>query len=132
MDRAAHPVEATASTMSDRYSAAFDEKPSRHPSTSSSKSTRRAPERVANQLHEKEEHVTEDEEEGPAAEPVHSKSSAEKDASPIPDGGFQAWLQVMGSFFLLFNSWYVPKGLVPHKLGLVALNLVTIQPHETH
>jgi hypothetical protein len=87
---------------------------------------------VANQLQEKEEHVTEDDEESPAAEPVQSKSSAEKDASPIPDGGFQAWLQVLGSFFLLFNSWYVPKGLIPYKLGLVILNPVAIQPHEPH
>lgn len=22
-----------------------------------------------------------------------------------PDGGFDAWLQVLGSFFLFFNSW---------------------------
>lgn len=22
-----------------------------------------------------------------------------------PDGGLQAWLQVLGSFFLFFNSW---------------------------
>lgn len=25
---------------------------------------------------------------------------------PPPDGGFKAWLQVVGSFFLFFNSWY--------------------------
>ena len=24
---------------------------------------------------------------------------------PPPNGGFQAWLQVFGSFFLFFNSW---------------------------
>jgi hypothetical protein len=24
-----------------------------------------------------------------------------------PNGGFNAWLQVLGSFFLFFNSWYV-------------------------
>lgn len=24
---------------------------------------------------------------------------------PPPDGGLQAWLQVLGSFFLFFNSW---------------------------
>ena len=23
-----------------------------------------------------------------------------------PNGGLQAWLQVTGSFFLFFNSWY--------------------------
>lgn len=26
-----------------------------------------------------------------------------KDA--IPNGGFTAWLQVVGSFFLIFNTW---------------------------
>jgi hypothetical protein len=26
----------------------------------------------------------------------------------IPNGGFKAWLQVLGSFFLFFNSWFVP------------------------
>lgn len=25
----------------------------------------------------------------------------------IPNGGVVAWLQVLGSFFLFFNSWYV-------------------------
>jgi hypothetical protein len=24
---------------------------------------------------------------------------------PPPNGGLQAWLQVLGSFFLFFNSW---------------------------
>ncbi|KAF1948063.1 MFS general substrate transporter [Clathrospora elynae] len=28
-----------------------------------------------------------------------------KDISTIPDGGLWAWLQVLGGFFLLFNSW---------------------------
>ena len=27
--------------------------------------------------------------------------------SPPPDGGFQAWMQVVGVFFCWFNSWYV-------------------------
>jgi len=27
------------------------------------------------------------------------------DSSTIPDGGFEAWSQVVGSFFLMFNSW---------------------------
>ena len=26
-------------------------------------------------------------------------------AETPPDGGIQAWLQVLGSFFLFFNSW---------------------------
>ena len=33
--------------------------------------------------------------------------TAEKDQSPgpPPNGGWYAWLQVLGSFFLFFNSW---------------------------
>ena len=27
----------------------------------------------------------------------------------IPNGGFKAWLQVLGSFFLFFNSWFVSR-----------------------
>lgn len=29
------------------------------------------------------------------------------DDGPPPNGGLKAWLQVLGSFFLFFNSWYV-------------------------
>ena len=34
-------------------------------------------------------------------------TDAEKqdDPGPPPNGGFQAWLQVLGSFFLFFNCW---------------------------
>ena len=28
-----------------------------------------------------------------------------EDPGPPPNGGFPAWLQVIGSFFLFFNSW---------------------------
>lgn len=28
------------------------------------------------------------------------------DPGPPPDGGFKAWLQVLGAFFLNFNTWY--------------------------
>ena len=31
------------------------------------------------------------------------------DPGPPPNGGFAAWLQVAGSFFLFFNSWYVAR-----------------------
>jgi hypothetical protein len=55
-----------------------------------------------------------DREEEPAADPdagdestaatrVHSVNHVDS----IPNGGFQAWLQVLGAFFLFFNSWYV-------------------------
>jgi len=42
---------------------------------------------------------------GTALELVQSKHPSVKDASRIPDGGLWAWLQVLGGFFLLFNSW---------------------------
>lgn len=35
---------------------------------------------------------------------VASKDEAE-DPGPPPNGGAQAWLQVLGSFFLFFNCW---------------------------
>ncbi len=28
-----------------------------------------------------------------------------RDVNSIPDGGMMAWLQVLGSFFLFWNSW---------------------------
>lgn len=31
----------------------------------------------------------------------------EKQQEDIPDGGLVAWLQVLGGFFMFFNSWYV-------------------------
>jgi hypothetical protein len=35
-------------------------------------------------------------------------SVAPKDPNhDIPNGGFKAWLQVLGSFLLFFNSWFV-------------------------
>lgn len=40
-----------------------------------------------------------------ALEPVRSAHPSVRDASKIPNGGLWAWLQVLGSFFLLFNSW---------------------------
>jgi MFS family permease len=41
--------------------------------------------------------------------PTHPVTSTDSektdDPGPPPNGGFQAWLQVAGSFFLFFNSW---------------------------
>ena len=31
----------------------------------------------------------------------------------IPNGGFKAWLQVLGSFLLFLNSWFVSPPLNP-------------------
>jgi len=33
------------------------------------------------------------------------RSKSVTNAASIPDGGLWAWLQVLGAFFLLFNSW---------------------------
>ena len=43
--------------------------------------------------------------------PERASLDAAKEAStssppdPVPNGGLTAWLQVLGSFFLFFNSW---------------------------
>ena len=58
-------------------------------------------------------HPVQDEEEaggdkigaGAPLEPVKSKASV-NNVSTIPNGGLKAWLQVLGAFFLLFNTWY--------------------------
>lgn len=34
-----------------------------------------------------------------------SNADASNEPGPPPNGGFRAWLQVAGSFFLFFNSW---------------------------
>jgi MFS family permease len=63
---------------------------------------------AANQDQEKEQHVTESDKQngiGEALEPVRSAHPSVKDPSEIPNGGLWAWLQVLGAFFLLFNSW---------------------------
>lgn len=39
-------------------------------------------------------------------ERVVSKQPSVNNAAAIPNGGFWAWMQVLGSFFLFFNSWY--------------------------
>lgn len=39
---------------------------------------------------------------------VENDHLEEKDVfKDVPNGGLQAWLQVVGAFFLLFNSWFV-------------------------
>lgn len=51
--------------------------------------------------------ITEEEkaiEDGEGLKKVKSKHSV-RDAGSIPNGGLWAWLQVLGGFFLLFNSW---------------------------
>lgn len=43
----------------------------------------------------------------PAA-PTDEKSTPAALADGPPDGGLQAWLHVLGSFFLYFNTWGKP------------------------
>jgi hypothetical protein len=40
-----------------------------------------------------------------ALESSQSKGPNVNNAASIPDGGKWAWLQVLGAFFLFFNSW---------------------------
>lgn len=46
-------------------------------------------------------------EQGEGASNSSDRTELEKDPEPTFDTGFVAWLQVLGSFFLFFNSWYV-------------------------
>jgi len=38
---------------------------------------------------------------------VKSANPSVNNINAIPNGGLRAWLQVLGAFFLFFNSWYV-------------------------
>ncbi|KAF1842610.1 MFS general substrate transporter [Cucurbitaria berberidis CBS 394.84] len=98
-------------TLEKQSNTVSDETPSQ-PSLSSD-SIRTRDSEVASQLEvqEKMQHVigdgeNQEETDDAALEPVQSKHSV-RDASSIPDGGLWAWLQVLGGFFLLFNSWGV-------------------------
>ncbi|KAF2852406.1 MFS general substrate transporter, partial [Plenodomus tracheiphilus IPT5] len=92
--------------ISDGSSRFFNDKSSQAPSLSSSDVAQNPP---AVDNHEKNQHVTKDHtlrhDEGAELEPVQSRHPSVRDASKIPDGGLWAWLQVLGGFFLLFNSW---------------------------
>jgi hypothetical protein len=47
------------------------------------------------------------------------RSKSVTNAASIPDGGMWAWLQVLGAFFLLFNSWCV----LPYFASKVHINV---------
>lgn len=75
-------------------------------------------------------HVTQDDriaeeektsEDGEGLKKVKSKHSV-RDVGSIPNGGMWAWLQVLGGFFLLFNSW----GIIvrPHQYYCLCMNQV--------
>ena len=75
----------TTSTMSHRDTTAFDEKPAE--STASDGVLQ-----------------TTNEEKNNRAEPEQLKESVHS-VSSVPNGGTQAWLQVLAAHFLFFNSW---------------------------
>lgn len=81
----------------------FDEKPNQQPSLTSSESLQSIDAVAVNQPQEKD-HVTENSG-GAPLEPVRSAHPSVRDPSAIPNGGLWAWLQVLGGFFLLFNTW---------------------------
>jgi MFS family permease len=86
-----------------------NEKSSQQPSIASAESVHIYPARGANDIvQEKDAHVTSsgfNKDDGAALEPVRSAHPSVRDVSKIPNGGLWAWLQVLGGFFLLFNSW---------------------------
>ena len=42
------------------------------------------------------------------------------DSAP-PNGGLRAWLQVLGSFFLFFNTWYVLASITKRVISWILL-----------
>ncbi|KAF2866011.1 major facilitator superfamily domain-containing protein [Massariosphaeria phaeospora] len=91
----------------DTPSALQDEKPEKQRSLSSEDSVpSRAHEEQAERMQEKNLGDRVNEEEGERElEPVKSTQPSIYNVKSIPDGGLQAWLQVLGAFFLFFNSW---------------------------
>jgi hypothetical protein len=53
----------------------------------------------------------------------------DKEQEPEFDTGLKTWLQVLGSFFLFFNSWY---GFLPTVLSNIVLNIQIKQGHYQH
>lgn len=47
-----------------------------------------------------------------AAAPTPAPAPAASQQSQIPNGGLQAWLQVLGAHLLFFNSWYLPPSIL--------------------
>ncbi|EMD58340.1 hypothetical protein GGP41_009681 [Bipolaris sorokiniana] len=86
----------------------FDEKPDNQPSLASSDSVHSSGPMAVDEHPQQEKHMTESTSTQPSGadlEPVRSAHPSVRDVSKIPNGGLWAWLQVLGGFFLLFNSW---------------------------
>ncbi|KAF3007454.1 hypothetical protein E8E13_004220 [Curvularia kusanoi] len=106
-------VAAAEAASHDSVQATYDEKINAESALSSQKSNsslaiRDAPvEEPQEKAHvTQDDHVVDDASkvDGGGLVPVKSKHSV-RDAGSIPNGGLWAWLQVLGGFFLLFNSW---------------------------
>ena len=69
-----------------------------------------------------------------AKQPANSVS---KPPEPPPDGGLVAWLQVMGAFFLMFNTWYASRnnphlGRLNHTLTCNRGNVQSFGAYQTY
>ncbi|KAF2190959.1 MFS general substrate transporter [Zopfia rhizophila CBS 207.26] len=98
-----HNDASTAFVNDDIPSIQYDEKGEEQASESSGHSIRSQPQDdngIRDQ--EKDEGVKEGDN---VLEPVRSKVESVNNVSSIPNGGLRAWLQVLGAFFLFFNSW---------------------------
>lgn len=98
-------------TASETPYAAYEDKPTRL-SLSSSDSRRSRDDHVASQVQDNKhqavaENVHRSEINAARVDSTYPACTIEINASDVPDGGLWAWLQVLGGFFLLFNTWYV-------------------------
>jgi hypothetical protein len=50
---------------------------------------------------------TSSDENGTDPNEIPAQTPTPERSNEIPNGGFKAWIQVLGSFFLIFNSWQV-------------------------
>jgi hypothetical protein len=118
MDRAGYDERAAAPPSPQVLAAADDEKrdaPSSLESDSVRSDGRRDAAETGLTQSEKAQEVTDGNERGVEAEGVAAgneegklslqRSKSVTNAASIPDGGLWAWLQVLGAFFLLFNTW---------------------------
>ncbi|KAJ4305390.1 hypothetical protein N0V90_000921 [Kalmusia sp. IMI 367209] len=87
--------------------AIYDDKPNTLSASASSVSIHSSQQYVQHEIQEKEQQAIEggtEENGGANLEPVKSQPSV-NNAAAIPNGGLTAWLQVLGAFFLFFNTW---------------------------
>ncbi|KAF2268060.1 MFS general substrate transporter [Lojkania enalia] len=102
---AARASDSRTQSASEVPSAAFDDETKQQPSESSDSIRSDAQDREEDLPEEKVEDIDERVTDGQELEPVRSKQPSVNHVASIPNGGFMAWLQVLGSFFLFFNSW---------------------------